>query len=503
MATSELREPRTYGNWKLPASVGIWGLGTAGTAGLFGGIIVAILVAAFAGFFAAIAVGFVELLVFLAMTHKDSHGRNVFVRQGTRMMFSRSRRQGTNVYRSGPLGRTKWGTHQLPGLAAALRLSEISDTYNRRYGMLYCPRTSTYTVVFAGEPEGGSLVDADTLDARVANFGGWLASLGDEPGVKAASVTIETAPDSGARLRREVEGRIDPEAPAFARAVVQEAVDTYPVGASTLRAYITVTFSAVSPVDGKKRGPEEMATDLATRLPSVIDGLASTGAGAVRSVSANELCRVVFTAYHPDRAAEIEEGLARGETLDLDWTDVGPSAHQANWDGYRHDRAYSVTWQMSEAPRGHVTDGVLNRLLAPHHAIARKRVTLLYRPIPAARAAGIVEADVNKARFNVTASPRPTARDQLGLSHASQTAMEEAAGAGLVNFAMVVTATVVDPTPQTVGLARATVDALGLNARMRLRTVYGAQDSAFASALPLGLIIPDHLKVPSEWRERL
>ena len=40
---------------------------------------------------------------------------------------------------------------------------------------------------------------------------------------------------------------------------------------------------------------------------------------------------------------------------------------------------------MTQAPRGLVQSGVLARLLAPHRDIARKRVTLLYRPIDASR----------------------------------------------------------------------------------------------------------------------
>jgi hypothetical protein len=36
-----------------------------------------------------------------------------------------------------------------------------------------------------------------------------------------------------------------------------------------------------------------------------------------------------------------------------------------------------------------------------------------------------------------------------------------------------------------------------------LRVVYGSQDSAFAAALPLGLVLPKHLRVPGEVREQL
>jgi len=156
---------------------------------------------------------------------------------------------------------------------------------------------------------------------------------------------------------------------------------------------------------------------------------------------------------------------------------------------------------MTQAPRGHVQSGVLARLLAPHRDIARKRVTLLYRPIDPARAAGIVEADLRAAEFRVTSTNKPAARDTLAVRAAAATAQEEASGAGLVQFGMLVTATVSDIDKEAD--ARAAIDNLAATARLRLRPVYGSQDSAFAAALPLGLVIPKHIKVPAELREKL
>jgi MoaA/NifB/PqqE/SkfB family radical SAM enzyme len=84
---------------------------------------------------------------------------------------------------------------------------------------------------------------------------------------------------------------------------------------------------------------------------------------------------------------------------------------------------------------------------------------------------------------------------------AERSAMEEARGAGLVNFGMVVTGTVMnhEQLPDMV----AAVDNLGATARILLRPVYGSQDSAFAAALPLGLVLPTHLAVPASIRESL
>ena len=70
-----------------------------------------------------------------------------------------------------------------------------------------------------------------------------------------------------------------------------------------------------------------------------------------------------------------------------------------------------------------------------------------------------------------------------------------------MNFGIMVTATVLDPADEAD--ARAAVDNLAGTARVRLRPVYGAQDSAFASALPLGLIPARHRRVSPDLREQL
>ena len=218
-------------------------------------------------------------------------------------------------------------------------------------------------------------------------------------------------------------------------------------------------------------------------------------------LSAQEVCEVIRIAYDPAAALLIDEANAAGEPPELSWTDVGPTAHQAAWDFYRHDSAVSCTWMMSTAPRGNVPSTILARLLAPHRDIARKRVTLLYRPIDPARAAAIVEADVRAASFNLSASERPSARNIASTRAAFATAAEEASGSGLVNFGMLITATVTDRS--RAADARAAIDNLSATARLRVRLVHGSQDSAFAAALPLGLVLPKHLQVPAKVRGQL
>ncbi|PPG32262.1 SCO6880 family protein [Pseudoclavibacter sp. RFBB5] len=495
------RQVRTYGNWRKPTSAGLLGLGSVGTALLLGGLVLVVVAVMISGIVAALIVATAIGVCLLLLVVRDAHGKNTLSRLGARSGWALSRARGEASYRSGPIGRVPWATFQLPGIAAPTRLSEHSDSHGRRFALLLTPAAGSYTVVFGTEPDGAALVDQEQIDSWVAEWGHWLSSLGDEQGIEAASVTIETAPDSGTRLRREVAMNIDPNAPAFARAVLEETVADYPEGSSTVKAFVALTFQGSLRTGGRRRAPDEMARELAARLPGLSAGLQATGAGAAQPLTAQEVCEIVRVAYDPAVAVLIDEAHAAGETPQLSWSDVGPAAARASWDGYRHDSAYSTTWAMTVAPRGSVQSSVLARLLAPHRDIARKRVTLLYRPIDAARAAALVEADLSAAQFRQTSRSKPAARDTLAVRAAAATASEEASGAGLVNFGALVTATVLDAEHELD--ARAAIDNLAATARLRLRPVYGSQDSAFAAALPLGLVLSKHLRVPSELREKL
>ncbi|WP_434738960.1 SCO6880 family protein [Pseudarthrobacter defluvii] len=472
------------------------------TAGLFIGLIVTV-ICFFVGGWAAGLVALLVLGMALAVVSvTDKHNKSVGERAFARLAFRSARRKKANLYRSGPLGLTPWGEYQLPGIAAGSKLYEFADSYGRPFALIHLPSTAHYTVVFGTQPDGASLVDPEQIDAWVANWGGWLASLSNEPAVVAASVTVETAPDSGARLRREVESNIHEDAPAIAKAMLREALETYPQGSATIRAWVTLTFSAAARAGGKRRTADEIARDLASRLPGLTERLESTGAGACAPLNAQELCEVVRVAYDPAAARLIDEAHYQGTPVDLTWGEVGPSAHQAGWDRYRHDSGHSVSWTMTGAPRGHVLASVLARLVAPHGEIARKRVTLLYRPIESGRAAAIVESDQTNALTRASSTSRPTARALVDARAATATAAEEAKGAGLVNFGLVVTATVLSSS--ALDDAVAVVEGnLGPSARLLMRRVYGSQDSAFAASLPLGLVLPKHLKVPEEIREAM
>ena len=307
-----------------------------------------------------------------------------------------------------------------------------------------------------------------------------MGDLSNESGIAGASITVETLPDLGGRLYSEVTSRRAANCPQVAGKVIEGVLDES-TGSNQVRVWVTLTFNLAAL--GGRKNKEIAGREIASRLPGLTQGLVAAGGGATHLVTVNELARLVRSAYDPDSEELFDQALAAGQTINLDWSQSGPVFAQADFSSYRHDGAVSRVWTMTCPPRGAVQSAVLSRLLEPNRDVQRKRVTILYQPMDAAKAPSVVERDLNHARANA-AGARPSARSINELAAASEVASEEASGAGLVDFAMIITATT---TPDHLEDTSVTVNALSAASRLLIRPAYGAQDSGFALGLPLGL----------------
>lgn len=501
--------PRTYGNWRRPRTPGLPRLGLVGTVVALAGLIVVIL--------AQMVLGLVPALVTLAfvllgvgpIAYRNRAGRNGWQIFTANVMWSIGMNKRQNIYRSGVAGPVPYGAHKLPGLLAPVKAYDAIDVAGLPFGLLHVPSTRHYSVVLVCEPEGAQLVDEETVDTWVALWGRFLAEAGVEPGLEALTATIETAPDPGSRLGAELTRlRADGAAP-FATAVLDEIESTYARGAARVSGRVTITWTAVRPnLDERPRGrrsrhgarsrirtPEEMAAQIGNRLPDLVRRLSVAGLGSIRALPIVEIAELVHVAYDPAADSAIDAMRSAGQETGLSWESAGPSALVEDWDRMRHDSGTSVTWQMVEAPRGAVQSQVLRPLLEPAREITRKRVTLVFRPHTPAEAARVADADVRTALGRATARKgEARAADTLDLRAARQAAAEEAAGAGMTRFSLLVTATVLDPA-DLAAAADVVEEAAGAS-RLGLRRCYAAQSASFAAALGIGIVLNKHVAVP-------
>ncbi|GAA2607765.1 SCO6880 family protein [Streptomyces axinellae] len=497
MSTQAASSP-TYGNWRRPRRPGLGPFGMLGTAGLFGGLIITLL-ASLVSLYAAMVVLVPTAVAIVPLVIRTQDGRNAYQLIAVRIGWMRRKAKGSTTYVSGPLSRRHAGRFQPPGLLGRMQMAEGRDAYDRDFGVLFHRTRNFYSIVLGCEPDGGSLVDPDQVDTWVAAWGGWLARLSHEPQLRGASVIVETAPDSGTRLANEVLPRLDPNAPPAARAVMEEVVQSYPQASSEMHTYITLTYGL--PV-GNKLKEEELITELATRIPGLLSGLVGAGGGVAYPLSAERIAEVVRVAYDPAVAGEVLNARAQNGGTGLEWEDAGPAATVEDVGSYQHDSGVSRTWMLTLAPRGTVRANVLRGLLEASPNTRRKRVALLYRPIDPATSARIVENDRRAAQFMATSGRGMVqARAATEMRAAEQTAQEEATGAGLVEFSLMLTATV-DADDQLADVSSAVRNLQGA-ARLSMRPADRMQAAAFSCTLPVGLLPWEMTLVPRDLREAL
>ncbi|MET4927058.1 hypothetical protein P3L51_32680 [Streptomyces sp. PSRA5] len=488
----------TYGNWRRPRRPGLGPLGLIGTIGVFGGIVVDLFLSLIS-LQATLVALVMQVLFLLPLAARTQDGRNVYQLTALRLSWFQRKAKGSATYVSGPLSSRPGGRFRPPGLLSRVKVEEGRDAYDQPFGVLHHSSRNLYTIVLGCEPDGGSLVDPDQVDTWVASWGHWLARLSAEPGLRGASVVVETAPDTGNRLANELLPRIHPDAPPAARAVMEEVVQRYPMASSEMHTYIALTYGSPN---GQKRKSEDIITELAIRIPGLLSGLVGAGAGPAAPLSAERIAEVVRVAYDPAVAGDVMDARAQYGGTGLDWDDAGPAATVEKAGSYHHDSGVSRTWMLTLAPRGTVRANVLRGLLEAAPGTRRKRVALLYRPIDPATSARIVEADRRAAQFMATSKRGMVqARAANEVHAAEQTAVEEATGAGLVEFSLMVTVTV--DTDAELDDANTSVRNQLAGARLLMRPADRMQAAAFSCTLPAGILPWEYTLVPRELKEAL
>ena len=457
--------PRTYGNWRRARGFGIGSLSSTQTYALFGAIVVP-LAASYSSLRAGLLVAPGSVLVLAAVLVRVG-GSSLTDVVGRRVRFSRARSAGWTELSGGLLTDHPRG-EDLPGPMAPMVPLSTDDGRGGRQGMLWDRRTGRLTVVIRVSPVGLDLADRAQADGWVAGFGGFLADLGYQPMVRHVAITVDTAPSGGTTLRDYVAGRLDPAAPAAARAVLAELVDATPATSADVDTRVSVNFD---PARANPR-PTDLVSAVAevTRwLPGLEASLAATGVAVLGRATVEWLIGWLRVAYdpasrgdvarvldqhpgHPPRHTVRPVGLgyagpryasAGGDEL-LAWRDASPLRASETWDRWWHDSGVSVSWALAEAPRQAVLSRVLIPLLAP--GAFPRRVTLFYEPYPAEAAAAEVEREIsnNSVRSAFTRRTRrdETQRERDDQARALQTAREEAEGAGVGRFTLYVTTTI-------------------------------------------------------------
>ena len=385
---------------------------------------------------------------------------------------------------------------RLPGPLADTQMIAV-QTMGRTYGAIHDPRGRRVAVTLDLASTAADLTDDFEHDVAVSRWERWLESLGRRPEVAWVSVTVETSPSPGTRLREAVQQRISTLAPLDCQQLMTELVDTSPAVAAGTQTRVTIVFDLRAwDTQVGRRGRRDGIDAYLPLLDQAVASLEATldgcGVAILGRSTAAALGAAVRVAFDPAASGRIELALASIAPLPS-WELAGPGSATEFRDRYEHDSGISVSFVWAQAPQQLVGSTVLDPLTRPGQF--RKRVTCTYLPTPSAET---MDAATTQVRWRWTAqmlSQLPvigrasTAQDERDIEAAQQATYEVAAGAGWVSQTITATVTVLDEANLPAAVAE--IEYAAGAAQLRLRRLYELQAAGFVAGLPVGLSLTD------------
>ena len=254
-----------------------------------------------------------------------------------RLRWWRGTTAGHTSYRA-EIVKRHTGVLQLPGTLAVTELLSAEDGYGGRYGLVRDQRTGYLTATLRVVPTSTWLADTGDADGWVANWGGWLASLGYLPTVRWVTVTVDTAPDPGSTLTDQVAAAIDTSAPRAALHIMDQLVATAPAAAADVDTRVSITVDPAA-APAAPRNLTDAITETGQTLTGLESALGSSGVTVLGRARAADLAGIVRTAFDPAVRGDVNRLLATGISPrleeQLNWASAGPAGAE---EGHRRDQ---------------------------------------------------------------------------------------------------------------------------------------------------------------------
>lgn len=404
-------------------------------------------------------------------------------------LMTRARRRFTHLQRvdSGEtlfLGSTFTAQNKglaLPGVLSTLKVRDEVDGLGNPVQLLHHTRADQLSVTIESAPAGISMnTQAKTTDL-VTNYAAWLSSLSGENGLRGAQVVIDSVFESAAPLAESILSNLKPDAPEVAQQIARESAGMLPERVATVRAYTTLGYK-ISELADDTAGA---AAEVLSMIPRHLKALSAAGAGVSQVMADADYADMMYVAYNPHRNAEVAQEIKDDIRAYRSFEGAGPAYFSASHPRVVfHDGVASMTIMMTEPSKSKITDHSFEKLFAPNRNFLRKRVSLIYRPVPASAQHARVNNASRATTTEVSSKKRRTAFDKKKKA-AAEAAMNQAAeGAVIQEWALMVTVTF-EPTRAAQRTAENELKALMGGLKWCFADF--SADAAFHQTLPLGL----------------
>lgn len=404
-------------------------------------------------------------------------------------LMTRARRRFTHLQRvdSGEtlfLGSTFTAQNKgltLPGVLSTLKVRDEVDGLGNPVQLIHHTRADQLSVTIESAPAGISMNTQTKTTDLVTNYASWLSSLSGENGLRGAQVVIDSVFESSAPLAESILSNLKPDAPAVAQQIARESAGMLPERVASVRAYTVLGYKIselADDVDGA-------AAEVLSMIPRHLKALSAAGAGVSQVMADADYADMMYVAYDPRRNAEVAQEIKDDIQAYRSFEGTGPAYFNASHPRVVfHDGVASMTIMMTEPSKSKITDHSFEKLFAPNRNFLRKRVSLIYRPVPASAQHARVNNASRATTTEVSSKKRRTAFDKKKKA-AAEAAMNQAAeGAVVQEWALMVTVTF---KPTRAAQRTAENELKALMGGLKWCFADFSADAAFHQTLPLGL----------------
>lgn len=388
-----------------------------------------------------------------------------------------------------PHARPDMAPLELPGELAGLAIltAQVStQTGNAQVGVVKDRRRATYVVILATRGGAFQLLDPDEQDSRQTAWGETLAGLGNVAGIVRVQLLDTTVPESGDALMRGWAGG-GGRGNAGTYASYEQLLQRARPAAQRHENYVALMLDprkARTQIRHLTGGDKGACQYLLQQAQTVQLQLEQAGVEVDGALPPRQIAMLLRTAYEPGARWALE---ARGPDMTTiggaDADEAGPAAGGGRWSHYRTDDTFHAIFWIAEWPRRPVAGTFLDQLLL--HTTCERTISIVMAPQDH-RAA---EDDVG--RRETSADANRTLRARLGFRASAKERHEaesiarqdDALASGHSRYRYLGLIRVSAPTLEALDEA---CSAVAVNARgLKLRRLYGEQESGFAATLPL------------------
>ncbi len=385
------------------------------------------------------------------------------------------------------LGHTDMKTQRVaaPPFVKGVKLLKVVHSEGGEVAVIKDAANGSYSAVLGIRGNAFVLSGRSDQEGQLASWGSVLARFAREGSTISRVQWLERAiPENSQQMHQYFDEAVtlDPSNPVAN--AYKELIDSAVPVTTHHEVHLVISISQIKSAKQIKQagGGDDGACEVLLReLLHASSEVASAGFQVTGALNRDEVARLIRTTFEPT----VNEEITRRVNDGLQINEIWPMTTETEWDQYHTDSSFHRTFWVSDFPRTEVGADFLAPLML--QSSITRTISVVMEPIAPTKA--LREVEVAKTSFLADQDLRDRAGYTLSTTRErefnklQEREQELADGHGAYRFSAYVTCSA--PSEEDLEYASQAIEQVSHQAQLVLRLLYGEQDVAFATMLPL------------------